>query len=90
MSAVHLHALTETHHCFSGCVSGLPHPMGFVVDRVKPNVLPLLPCARALSEQQDIEVIRGVAAFDRAAQHFRGLGSGSSDTVLSVRGAACP
>jgi hypothetical protein len=70
MSADHLHALTEPHLCFSGCVSGLPHTVGFVVERVKPNDLPLLSCARVLSEQQDIEVIRGVAAFDGASEHL--------------------
>ncbi len=69
MSADHLHALTQPHLCFSGFVSGLSHPMGYVLERVKSYDLPLLPCARVLSEQQDIEVNRSDAAFDRAAEH---------------------
>ena len=69
MRADHLHALKEPHLCLSGCVSGLPHPMGYVVKRGKSYDLPLLPCPRVLSEQQDIEVIRSDTAFDRAAEH---------------------
>ena len=69
MGADHLHALSKPHLCFSGCVPGCPHSVGFEVDRVKSDDLPLLPCTSVLSEQQDIEVARGVAAFDRAAEH---------------------